>query len=52
MKKRTKLILRILSILLVIALIGLGFIGNYFYDLALNPTTDKSVVFDNEKTAN
>ncbi len=52
MKKTIKIILRIIAILTILGVVALGFIGNYFYDLALNPSTDKSVVFDNEKTAN
>ncbi|WP_423363965.1 alpha/beta hydrolase [Mycoplasma sp. P36-A1] len=41
MKKKIIVFLSIFTVLLVIA--G-GFIGNYFYDLALNPNTDKSMV--------
>ena len=52
MKKRTKIILGVLTSLLIITLIGLGFVGNYLYDLALNPNTDKDMIFNNEDTEN
>lgn len=45
MKKRTKWIIGILVMLTVI-FFTVGFIaGNYFYELALNPNSDKGVVF-------
>lgn len=52
MKKRTKIIIGVIVSLLIICIVALGFIGNYFYDLALNPDTDKSMVFNNEDTGN
>lgn len=52
MKKRTKIIIGVIVSLLIVCIVGLGFIGNYFYDLALNPDTDKSMVFNNEDTGN
>lgn len=52
MKKRTKIIIVSLTSLCLLFVIAFGFIGNYFYDLALNPNTDKASVFDNDKTAN
>ena len=33
------------GILISIVLVSLGFIGNYFYNLALNPDTPKDIVF-------
>ena len=45
MKKRTKWVIGILVMLTVI-FFTVGFIaGNYFYELALNPNSDKGVVF-------
>lgn len=38
-------LLSIISIVLILALVTLGFIGNYFYNLALNPKTSKDKVF-------
>lgn len=52
MKKRTKIAIALISTLCILVVVGLGFAGNYFYDLALNPTTDKSMVFNNEDTKN
>lgn len=52
MKKLTKIVI---GIVLVLTFVGSGLLlyaGNYLYDLALNPTTDKSMVFDNKKTKN
>ena len=41
-----KKILKItLSTLILLIFIALGFIGNYFYNLALNPNTSKDIVF-------
>ncbi|MGE8001240.1 alpha/beta hydrolase [Lysinibacillus sp. NPDC093190] len=46
MKRKYKVIITIVSILLVL-FVGAGFFaGNYFYNLALNPNTDKSAVLD------
>lgn len=45
MKKRTKIILIILGILVVLLFAGGLFAGNMLYDLALNPNSDKSTVF-------
>lgn len=52
MKKRTKIIIGVIVSLLIVCIVALGFIGNYFYDLALNPNTDKSVIFNNDETGN
>ncbi|MFV0380888.1 MAG: alpha/beta hydrolase [Breznakia sp.] len=52
MKKRTKIILGIITSFIVVCLITLGCISNYFYNLALDPNTDKSIIFDNEATEN
>ncbi|MGE7912587.1 alpha/beta hydrolase [Lysinibacillus xylanilyticus] len=46
MKRKFKVIIIIVSLLLVL-FVGAGFFaGNYFYNLALNPNTDKSAVFN------
>ncbi|MGE7688297.1 alpha/beta hydrolase [Lysinibacillus sp. NPDC097214] len=46
MKRKYKVIITIVSLLIVL-FVGAGFFaGNYFYNLALNPTTDKSAVLD------
>ncbi|MGE7947031.1 alpha/beta hydrolase [Lysinibacillus sp. NPDC093688] len=46
MKRKYKVIIIIISLLLVL-FVGAGFFaGNYFYNLALNPNTDKSAVLD------
>jgi len=46
MKRKYKVIITIVSLLLVL-FVGAGFFaGNYFYNLALNPHTDKSAVLD------
>lgn len=52
MKKITKIIISIVVILLFVGSGLLLYAGNYLYDLALDPTTDKSMVFDNEATKN
>ncbi len=45
MSKKKKIILSI-STLLLIAIIGIGgFVGNYFYNLAINPFTSKDMIF-------
>lgn len=49
MKKNTKRILIVLGVILVLLLGGLGFAGNYFYKLAIDSTSDKSVVFGNHE---
>lgn len=33
------------GILISVILVSLGFIGNYFYNLALNPDTPKDIIF-------
>lgn len=49
-KKKKKNVIKILSIIAIVLVIitsAVGyFIGNYFYNLALNPSVDKSVIFD------
>jgi len=46
MKRKYKLLVTIITILLAL-FIGAGFFaGNYFYNLALNPDTDKTAVLD------
>lgn len=44
MKKKT-IISLIIATILVILISGLGFVGNYFYNLALNPDTPKDMIF-------
>ncbi len=46
--KTLKIILIILAILLVLFTIAGFIVGNYFFDLALNPHSDKSTVFNSE----
>ena len=49
MSKKKKIIISILSILLI-ALLGVGtYIGNYFYDLAINPNTSKDMIFGDDE---
>lgn len=45
MKKSTKRILIALGVIIILLIGGLGFAGNYFYTLAIDSTSDKSVVF-------
>ncbi len=49
MKKRTKRLLLLFVVLLMVLLGGLGYAGNYFYSLAIDATTDKSIVFGNSE---
>lgn len=44
MKKKT-IISLVIATILVILISGLGFVGNYFYNLALNPDTPKDMIF-------
>lgn len=44
MKKKTILKI-ILSTIIILLVVILGFIGNYFYNLALNPNTSKDIIF-------
>jgi len=46
MKKKYKVIITIVSLLLVLFVVAGFFAGNYFYNFALNPNTDKSDVFN------
>ena len=48
MNKKKKLILTI-SILLLVVILGVGgLVGNYFYNLALNPFTSKDMIFGDD----
>ena len=48
MNKKKKIILTI-SILLLVVILGVGgLVGNYFYNLALNPFTSKDMIFGDE----
>lgn len=49
--KKKKLFRIFLGVITVIILISLGFIGNYFYNLALNPNTPKDIVFGTPEEA-
>lgn len=49
--KKKKLFGIFLGVITVIILISLGFIGNYFYNLALNPNTPKDIVFGTPEEA-
>lgn len=49
MNKMKKMIIGIFVILVLIIIVGLGFIGNYFYNLALNPKTSKEIIFGSEE---
>ncbi|MEY9978044.1 alpha/beta hydrolase [Lysinibacillus sp. RC79] len=46
MKRKYKVIITIVSLLLVLFVVAGFFAGNYFYNFALNPNTDKSDVFN------
>ena len=48
MKKRTKLGIKIFAVMLICIISIGGFIGNYFYNLALNPNTPKDMIFASE----
>lgn len=52
MKKMMKIFIIIVLLLTVIGSGVLLYAGNYLYNLALNPATDKSAIFDNEATKN
>ena len=43
MKKRGRVLLAVTGGFCVAALVGLGYVGNYFYDFALNPHTQQNV---------
>ena len=51
MMKKKKIIGLAISAVLVILILGLGFVGNYFYNLALNPDTPKDIVFGTPEEA-
>ncbi len=42
---KNKIFITITSVFILIIVISLGFIGNYFYNLALNPDTPKDIIF-------
>lgn len=48
MKKRSKIILSVITTILLLIVLALGFGGNYLYNLALNPETPKDLVFSND----
>ncbi|MEG0857892.1 MAG: alpha/beta hydrolase [Terrisporobacter sp.] len=49
MSKKKKII-RVLLIVLLISVIGIGaVVGNYFYDLAINPFTSKEMIFGEDE---
>lgn len=45
MSKVKKVLLIVVSIIILLTLVGLGVVGNYFYNLALNPKSSKEKVF-------
>lgn len=47
--KKKKIIGIAISSILVILILGLSFVGNYFYNLALNPDTPKDIVLEHQK---
>ena len=47
--RKKKLLGISLGIITIIIVISLGFVGNYFYNLALNPDTPKDIVFGTKK---
>lgn len=49
--KKKKIIVIAISSILVILILGLSFVGNYFYNLALNPDTPKDIVFGTPEEA-
>ena len=49
--KKKKIIGIAISSILVIPILGLSFVGNYFYNLALNPDTPKDIVFGTPEEA-
>lgn len=46
--KIKKILLAVGVLVSTITVVGLGFIGNYFYNLALNPDTSKEIVFGSD----
>lgn len=52
MSKKLKIFITFIIVIIIICIIGLGVTGNYLYNLALNPDTDKSMIFNNDKTQN
>lgn len=49
MKKRTKIIIITISVLLLLCVGALGFVGNYFYTLAIDSHSDKTIVLGSGK---
>ena len=49
--KKKKIIRVLIITILVVVMLGLSFIGNYFYNLALNPDTPKDIVFGTPEEA-
>ena len=47
--KKKKIIGIAISSILVILILGVSFVGNYFYNLALNPDTPKDIVLEHQK---
>lgn len=44
MKKKTKIALIVVTVIVILVIIALGIVGNYFYNLALNPNSSKDLV--------
>ncbi|MGL5694906.1 MAG: alpha/beta hydrolase [Peptostreptococcaceae bacterium] len=50
MKNKKKTIIITISIILLLGIVGIGgYIGNYFYNLALNPFTSKEMIFGEDE---
>lgn len=46
---RKKIIIVVVAIVLILSTVLLGFVGNYFYNLAINPDTSKDAIFGSEE---
>ncbi len=51
MKKYKKVIIGLLTVIVLVLIIGLGFGSNYLYNLALNPDTPKDFIFNADHNA-
>lgn len=47
MRKRTKVIIGITTAVVILATAVLGYVGNYFYNIALNPNTEREFMDNN-----
>ncbi|MGL5328738.1 MAG: alpha/beta hydrolase, partial [Peptostreptococcaceae bacterium] len=46
---KNKILVIILIVISLLVVGGLSYIGNYFYNLALNPNTSKDIIFGSEE---